>query len=162
MACFRRTRGGVVSGVRVSPRQARYQRIGRHPRGHSDLPGRAWGDAARRTPTSTASRNFLRRSVRAPGSTPRWSRSTASASVPLWNCVPHDWDEPDTWVRRALFEVERCCRDSRLAHGGDVAPAGLPRRSGCARRRGRPGLPDSCVPIRNGVRTGPLEDLTRP
>jgi peptidoglycan-N-acetylglucosamine deacetylase len=84
----------------------------------------------------------------------------------LWSCVPHDWDQPDTWVRRCLSEVATqpwsvvvihdlpTCAMSHLpelldglgAFGAEVVQE----------------FPDSCVPIRRGACEGPLEHLTRP
>lgn len=83
----------------------------------------------------------------------------------LWNCVPHDWDEPDTWVQRALADVTS--RDWSVVVIHDLptgAMAHLPEfLDGLDKRDAEivQEFPDACVPIRNGQRTGPLNDLTQ-
>lgn len=83
----------------------------------------------------------------------------------LWNCVPHDWDEPDTWVQRALADVTS--RDWSVVVIHDLptgAMAHLPEfLDGLDKRDAEivQEFPDACVPIRNGRRTGPLSHLTQ-
>jgi hypothetical protein len=84
----------------------------------------------------------------------------------LWNCVPHDWDQPDTWVQRALSEVRRQPWSVVVIHDLPTgAMSHLPEfLDGLASLDAEvvQHFPDSCVPIRNGVRTAPLDHLTRP
>jgi peptidoglycan/xylan/chitin deacetylase (PgdA/CDA1 family) len=75
----------------------------------------------------------------------------------LWNSVPHDWDQPDRWVDRALLDVERQEHTVVVVHDLDTgAMAHLPE---FLDRLARDGVdvvqwfPDDCVPIRCGQRT---------
>lgn len=83
----------------------------------------------------------------------------------LWNCVPHDWDQPDTWVQRALSEVSAQPWSVVVIHDLPTgAMSHLPEFLDGLDRLGAEVVqpfPDTCVPIRNGVRTAPLEHLTR-
>lgn len=83
----------------------------------------------------------------------------------LWNCVPHDWDEPDTWVQRALADVTSRAWSVVVIHDLPTgAMAHLPEfLDGLDKRDAEivQEFPDACVPIRNGQRTGPLNDLTQ-
>lgn len=83
----------------------------------------------------------------------------------LWNCVPHDWDEPDTWVQRALADVTSRAWSVVVIHDLPTgAMAHLPEfLDGLDKRDAEivQEFPDACVPIRNGRRTGPLNHLTQ-
>lgn len=83
----------------------------------------------------------------------------------LWNCVPHDWDEPDTWVQRALADVTSRAWSVVVIHDLPTgAMAHLPEfLDGLDKRDAEivQEFPDACVPIRNGRRTGPLDHLTQ-
>ncbi|HEY6650032.1 MAG TPA: polysaccharide deacetylase family protein [Mycobacterium sp.] len=83
----------------------------------------------------------------------------------LWNCVPHDWDEPDTWVQRALADVTSRAWSVVVIHDLPTgAMAHLPEfLDGLDKRDAEivQEFPDACVPIRNGRRTGPLSHLTQ-
>jgi peptidoglycan/xylan/chitin deacetylase (PgdA/CDA1 family) len=80
----------------------------------------------------------------------------------LWNSVPRDWEDATGWVDRALDEIrgqdwtvlvlhDNSAAMDRLADFLDaVATAGVEIRDD---------LPDSCVPIRGGRRTGSLAGL---
>jgi peptidoglycan/xylan/chitin deacetylase (PgdA/CDA1 family) len=83
----------------------------------------------------------------------------------LWNCVPHDWDQPENWVERCLSEITKqpwslvvihdlptgaMSHLADLLEGLDALGAELVQE-----------FPDSCVPIRNGLCTSPLGQLTR-
>ncbi len=84
----------------------------------------------------------------------------------LWNSVPRDWEDPDGWVEACLADVAE--KDWTVAVLHDT-PTGamrhLPRfldeldRAGATFCRD---FPDSCVPIRRGVRTAPLDHLMPP
>lgn len=79
--------------------------------------------------------------------------------------MPHDWDQPDTWVQRALSEVSAQPWSVLVLHDLPTgAMSHLPEFLDGLDRLGaevaQP-FPDTCVPIRNGVRTAPLEHLTR-
>lgn len=84
----------------------------------------------------------------------------------LWSCVPHDWDQPDAWVQRCLCEVATQPWSVVVIHDLPTgAMSHLPELLDGLDTLGAEILqefPDSCVPIRNGVPTGPLEHLTRP
>lgn len=83
----------------------------------------------------------------------------------MWNCVPHDWDQPDTWVKRCLSEIENQPWSVVVVH--DLPTGAMSHLPEFFDRLDELGaevvqeFPDSCVPIRNGVLTGPLEHLTR-
>ena len=81
----------------------------------------------------------------------------------LWNCVPHDWDQPDTWVQNALATIESQPWSVVVVH--DETPGAMPRLpdfldellSGGVEFR--QDFPDECVPIRRGQIVGPLDHL---
>jgi peptidoglycan-N-acetylglucosamine deacetylase len=83
----------------------------------------------------------------------------------LWNCVPHDWDQPDSWVQRALAEISRRPWSVVVIHDLPTgAMAHLPEFLDGLNKRGVEivqEFPDDCVPIRNGQRIGPLNHLTQ-
>lgn len=75
----------------------------------------------------------------------------------LWNSVPHDWDDPDGWVDRAITDIENTDHTVVVLH--DVAAGAMPRLPELLARLDALGVeltqqfPDSCVPIRNGEPT---------
>jgi peptidoglycan-N-acetylglucosamine deacetylase len=83
----------------------------------------------------------------------------------LWNCVPHDWDEPDTWVQRALADVTGRPWSVVVIHDLPTgAMTHLPEFLDGLDKRGADivqEFPNACVPIRNGQRVGPLNHLTQ-
>lgn len=82
----------------------------------------------------------------------------------LWNSVPHDWDDHDGWVERALADVDRQPWTVVVLH--DIAGGGMARLpellDGLAGRDVEvvAEFPDSCLPIRAGVVALPLSHLT--
>ncbi|MCU4186204.1 polysaccharide deacetylase family protein [Acidiferrimicrobium sp. IK] len=72
----------------------------------------------------------------------------------LWNSVPHDWDDPDGWVERALADAEAGPWTVVVLHDVDSgAMAHLGSFIDELRRRDIDivqDLPDSCVPISRG------------
>jgi peptidoglycan/xylan/chitin deacetylase (PgdA/CDA1 family) len=78
----------------------------------------------------------------------------------LWNSVPHDWDEPDRWVDRALADVDRQEHTVVVVH--DVDTEAMRHLSTFLDRLGAAAVEivqpfaDDCVPIRRGVKTGTL------
>lgn len=81
----------------------------------------------------------------------------------LWNCVPRDWEDPDGWVERALRDIARQEWTVLVLHDQPTgAMRWLPRFLDQVEQRGIEfvqSFPDSCVPIRRGRPTGPLEHL---
>lgn len=81
----------------------------------------------------------------------------------LWNSVPHDWDEPDRWVGRALADVEAQPWTVVVVHDQDTGAMvhlesfldGLAK-CGAELRRD---FPDDCVPLRRGEPHGSLQHL---
>ena len=78
----------------------------------------------------------------------------------LWNCVPHDWDQPDQWVRRCLSEIASQPWSLVVIHD---LPTGAMRHLPLFLDRLRKldaevvqEFPDTCVPIRNGALRGSL------
>ncbi len=78
----------------------------------------------------------------------------------LWNCVPHDWDDPDGWVDRALAEIERLPWTLAVLHD---LPTGAMRnlerfldRLDAAQIAVVQEFPPECVPIRAGAVVRPL------
>ncbi|MGH7750339.1 MAG: polysaccharide deacetylase family protein [Candidatus Dormibacteria bacterium] len=82
----------------------------------------------------------------------------------LWNCVPHDWDDPTGWVETCLKEVVTRAWSVVVVH--DVPTGAMDR---------LPDLldaleamdadlvqefPDQCVPLRRGVPTVALQQLS--
>lgn len=72
----------------------------------------------------------------------------------LWNSVPHDWDDPDRWVERALGDTEHSAWTVVVLHDVDTgAMAHLDRFITELRRRDIDivqEFPAPCVPIRAG------------
>jgi peptidoglycan-N-acetylglucosamine deacetylase len=82
----------------------------------------------------------------------------------LWNCVPHDWDQPHDWVTRCMDEIATKPWSLVVIHD---LPTGAMRHLPVLLDRLDQldaeifqEFPDSCVPIRNGRRTGALDHLT--
>jgi peptidoglycan/xylan/chitin deacetylase (PgdA/CDA1 family) len=84
----------------------------------------------------------------------------------LWNSVPHDWDDPDGWVERALADASTRAHTVVVLHD-------LP--TGAMDHLGRfidslrdtdidivQGFPDDCVPIRDGNLTQTVDHLIPP
>jgi peptidoglycan/xylan/chitin deacetylase (PgdA/CDA1 family) len=82
----------------------------------------------------------------------------------LWNSVPHDWDDPTGWVERTLADV--ATHEHTLVVLHDVAGAALPRLGELLDSLEDAGVavvqdfPPECVPIRRGVATGALRQLS--
>jgi peptidoglycan/xylan/chitin deacetylase (PgdA/CDA1 family) len=81
----------------------------------------------------------------------------------LWNCVPHDWDDPAGWVERALHDVAG--RDWSLVVIHDL-PTGamdlLPRFLDGLRDLGAElvqEFPPECTPVERGRLVRPLDHL---
>ena len=84
-------------------------------------------------------------------------------TVVLWNCISHDWDQPDHWVDRCLETVESQSWSLAVLH--DI-PSGamtrLPEFFDRARQRGiefTQEFPPSCVPLVRGTQRGSLDGL---
>jgi peptidoglycan/xylan/chitin deacetylase (PgdA/CDA1 family) len=81
----------------------------------------------------------------------------------LWNCVPHDWERPDAWVKDALAMIDAQPWSLVVLHDKDTgAMRRLPEFLDELAARGvevRQDFPDDCVPIRRGRIVGPLEHL---
>jgi peptidoglycan/xylan/chitin deacetylase (PgdA/CDA1 family) len=82
----------------------------------------------------------------------------------LWNSVPHDWDDPEHWVERALRDVARQEWTVVVLHDVDTgAMAQLGRFLNALSGDDRsvvPDFPASCLPMRAGRITQSLADLT--
>jgi peptidoglycan-N-acetylglucosamine deacetylase len=73
----------------------------------------------------------------------------------LWNCVPHDWDEPDAWVQRCLAEISTKPWSLVVIHDLPTGamrylPTFLDRLDALGAEIVQD-FPDSCVPMRSGV-----------
>jgi peptidoglycan/xylan/chitin deacetylase (PgdA/CDA1 family) len=83
----------------------------------------------------------------------------------LWNCVPHDWDDPVGWVDRALVDIMRQTWTVVVLHDIHTgAMAQLPRFLDELSARDVaivPDFPSTCLPIRAGVAAQPLTHLTK-
>ncbi|WP_433722394.1 polysaccharide deacetylase family protein [Nocardia sp. CA-129566] len=84
----------------------------------------------------------------------------------LWNCVPHDWDQPDDWVQRCLTDIASQQWSLVVLHD---LPTGamrhLPRfldRLDALDADIIQEFPESCVPIRRGHPYSSVDHLTRP
>jgi hypothetical protein len=82
----------------------------------------------------------------------------------LWNCVPHDWDDPDGWVDTALSEIQSRSWTVVVLHDVDTgAMAHLGRFIGQVRQTGGElvgDFPPDCVPIVGGRTVLPISHLT--
>jgi peptidoglycan/xylan/chitin deacetylase (PgdA/CDA1 family) len=83
----------------------------------------------------------------------------------LWNSLPRDWDDPFGWVSLALADVARQPWTVVVLHDTDTgAMTQLPRfldELSAAGVEITVDLPDSCLPIRDGVLHQDLSHLTR-
>ncbi len=83
----------------------------------------------------------------------------------LWSSVPHDWDQPEDWVERALADVARAEWTVVVLHDLHTgAMRHLPEfldRLEAADVEVVQEFPDSCVPIRRGELCWPLDHLVR-
>ena len=75
----------------------------------------------------------------------------------LWNSIPHDWDEPDRWVERALADIDIHEHTVVVVHDVDTGamrhlPTFLDRLAAVGVEIVQP-FADDCVPIRRGVKT---------
>jgi peptidoglycan/xylan/chitin deacetylase (PgdA/CDA1 family) len=81
----------------------------------------------------------------------------------LWNSVPHDWDDPNGWVERALADVDAQSWTVTVLHDLDTGAMNhLARFIDELDARGVEVVqdyPDSCVPMRDGRICRPLSDL---
>jgi peptidoglycan/xylan/chitin deacetylase (PgdA/CDA1 family) len=80
----------------------------------------------------------------------------------LWNSVPRDWEDATGWVERALDDIERQDWTVLVLHDNSRAVDRLGEFLDRVLADGveiRADLPDACVPIRGGIRTGELTDL---
>jgi peptidoglycan/xylan/chitin deacetylase (PgdA/CDA1 family) len=81
----------------------------------------------------------------------------------LWSSVPHDWDQPDTWVYRCLDDVKAQPWSVVVLH--DLPTGAMRRLPELLDRLADVGaevvqeFPDSCVPIRRGVVRAPVDHL---
>jgi peptidoglycan/xylan/chitin deacetylase (PgdA/CDA1 family) len=79
----------------------------------------------------------------------------------LWDAVPHDWDDPEGWVDRALAMVRATPSSVLVLH--DIPAACGDRLDGFLDRLLDEGhsvvqdAPDHCVPLRAGIATADLE-----
>lgn len=84
-------------------------------------------------------------------------------TVVLWNCVPHDWEDPEGWPERCLEQLQS--RDWSLVVVHDTptgAMARLPAFLSAVASDGvevRQDFPASCVPLRRGVLQGTIDHL---
>jgi peptidoglycan/xylan/chitin deacetylase (PgdA/CDA1 family) len=83
----------------------------------------------------------------------------------LWNCVPHDWDDPVGWVDRAMTDIMRQAWTVVVLHDIDTGAMNrLPRfldELSASDVAIVPDFPSACLPIRAGVATQPLTHLTK-
>jgi peptidoglycan/xylan/chitin deacetylase (PgdA/CDA1 family) len=83
----------------------------------------------------------------------------------LWNCVPHDWDQPDGWVQRCLSEI--ATRPWSLVVIHDLPTGAMRHLPLLLDRLDELGaeivqqFPDSCVPIRNGSLRGRIPSILK-
>ena len=81
-------------------------------------------------------------------------------SCVLWNAVPHDWDDPDGWVERALAQCAAQPWTLMVLHDLPTgAMAHLDRfldRASAAGARFHQDFPPCCVPIRAGEMVLPI------
>lgn len=82
-------------------------------------------------------------------------------SCVLWNAIPHDWDDPDGWVDRALTQCQS--QDWTLMVLHDL-PTGAMRhldefldRAHAMGARFRQEFPPACIPIRSGKIVLPID-----
>ena len=84
-------------------------------------------------------------------------------TVVLWNAIPRDWDDPESWVERALAQIESTSWPLMVLH--DIEGACVARLDGFireARNRGftfTQDFPPDCVPIRRGTIVGEIASI---
>jgi hypothetical protein len=82
----------------------------------------------------------------------------------LWNSVPHDWDDHEGWVDRALADVAAQPWTVVVLH--DISGGGMARLPDFLDELAArdvevvTGFPDACLPIRAGAVVLPLAHLT--
>lgn len=83
-------------------------------------------------------------------------------SCVLWNAIPHDWDDPDGWVDRALMQCQSQPWTLMVLHDLPTgAMAHLERFLDAAADAGaqfRQEFPPACVPIRSGEIVLPIDN----
>jgi len=80
----------------------------------------------------------------------------------LWNSVPRDWEDATEWPARARADIDRQDWTVLVLHDNSHAVEQLAGFLDTVMADGveiRADFPDACVPIRRGVRTGPLDGL---
>ena len=76
----------------------------------------------------------------------------------LWNAIPHDWDDPDGWVDRAMTQCAQQPWTLMVLH--DIASGAMRHfdrfLDQVAEKRGRlrQDFPPDCVPMTDGIATG--------
>ncbi len=84
----------------------------------------------------------------------------------LWNCVPHDWDDPDGWVATALADVETRPWSVVVVH--DLPTGAMDHLGEFLDRIADSGavltqdFPEECVPLRRGEPTATFATLPLP
>jgi hypothetical protein len=84
-------------------------------------------------------------------------------TVVLWNSVPRDWEDPTGWPDRALADIEANEHTVIVLH--DLPTGGMKALPDFLDRLLDDAvdivadLPDSCVPVRDGTPTGPVDHL---
>jgi peptidoglycan-N-acetylglucosamine deacetylase len=79
----------------------------------------------------------------------------------LWNAIPHDWDDPEGWVERAVDQCRAQPWSLMVLH--DLPTGAMDRleqfldRAKAIGTRIRQEFPPACVPIRNGEIVLPLD-----
>lgn len=87
----------------------------------------------------------------------------AGMSCVLWNAIPRDWAEPDSWVQTALAQIKR--QDWTLMVLHDLPTGAMNRLDEFLQRVAETGVamhqdfPPACVPILRGQTTGPVSHL---
>jgi peptidoglycan/xylan/chitin deacetylase (PgdA/CDA1 family) len=82
----------------------------------------------------------------------------------LWSAIPHDWDEPDRWVRRCLDQISDQQWSLVVIH--DLPTGAMKHLPELLDRLDTLGVevvqefPHTCTPIRDGVLTGDLTAFT--
>lgn len=81
----------------------------------------------------------------------------------LWNCVPRDWENPDSWEARCRSDI--AAQDWSVVVLHDLPTGAMRHLQGAVSRMIDSGIdivqefPDSCVPLRRGHIEGSLEHL---
>jgi peptidoglycan/xylan/chitin deacetylase (PgdA/CDA1 family) len=81
-------------------------------------------------------------------------------SVVLWNSIPRDWEQHDTWPERALADCRSQAHTLVVLHDHIAPSVGqLDRFIGTLMDEGfdiRQDFPEACVPLRRGLERAPL------